>query len=132
MTDIGTIQTAASARASRHPSRGRPARGRGPRPRPARGPCLSCTEQLQAFEESHIDHLCALDGCTSHTSARATAHARPTSRMFRDRLPDECKLWPPPSAQSDEAWPDRWNVGVLDGGELPMPRRLHRFGENWP
>jgi hypothetical protein len=61
-------------------------------------------------------------------------HARPDdyADVPRERLPDDRKLWPPPVAQPDAAWPDRWDVGVLDGGELPLPPGLRKFGQHSP
>jgi hypothetical protein len=120
MTAVGTIQTAASARASRYPSLAWPARGMG------HGPggwwaLLSWTEQDQAFGESHRPLLCAGWVHASHIRPRDGARPADYVDVPRERLPQERRLWPPPSTQPDEAWPDRWYVGVLDGGELPLP-----------
>jgi hypothetical protein len=46
--------------------------------------------------------------------------------------PNPLKLWPPPAAQPDDAWPDRWYAGVLDAGDLPLPPGLRKFGQHWP
>jgi len=49
----------------------------------------------------------------------------------RQRLPDDRRLWPPLPTQGDVGRPDRWYVGVLDGGELSLPPGLRKFGQPW-
>jgi hypothetical protein len=93
---------------------------------------LSWTEQVTAFGESHRPLLCA--GWVHASHIRPTEYVRPAdyADVPRRRLPDDRKLWPPPPARPEVGWPDRWYVGVLDGGELPLPAGLRRFGQPWP
>jgi hypothetical protein len=93
---------------------------------------LTWTEQVQAFGESHRPLLCA--GWVHASHIKPSEHARPDdfADVPRERLPAERKLWPPPPTQPGAGWPDRWYVGVLDGGELPLPVGLHRFSQPWP
>ena len=93
---------------------------------------LSWTEQVQAFGESHRPLLCAAWVQASHITPREDARPSDYADVPRERLPDERKLWPPPPAQPDAHWPDRWYIGVLNGGELPLPPGLRRFGQDWP
>jgi hypothetical protein len=65
----------------------------------------------------------------SHIRPREDAQPAEYADVPLERLPDERKLWPPPAERPDGAWPDRSYVGVLDGGELPLPPGLRRFGE---
>ena len=81
---------------------------------------LSWTEQVQAFGESHRPLLCAGWVHASHIKPSDHATTDDYAEVPRQRLPDDRRLWPPPT-QPDVGWPDRWYVGVLDGGELPLP-----------
>lgn len=49
----------------------------------------------------------------------------------RQHRVDDRRMWPPPT-QPHAAWPDRWYIGVLDGGELPVPLGWRRFRHDWP
>jgi hypothetical protein len=85
------------------------------------------TEQVQAVGESHRPLLCAGWVHASHIRPREDAH--PTD--YADVPANDC----PTSAGSDlrlHLGPtpprrDRWCVGVLDGGDLSLPRGTRRF-----
>jgi hypothetical protein len=92
----------------------------------------SWSEQVQAFGESHRALRCA--GWVHASHITRSVHARPGeyADVPREHLVDDRRLWPPPATQPDAAWPDRWYIGVLDGGELPLPPGWRRFRHDWP
>jgi hypothetical protein len=93
---------------------------------------VTWAEQVQAFGESHRALQCA--GWVHASRVRPGEHARPDeyADVPRQHLVDDRRMWPPPATEPGVAWPDRWNIGVLDGSELPLPPGWRRFRHDWP
>jgi hypothetical protein len=82
---------------------------------------VTWAEQVQAFGESHRALQCAAWVHASHI--RPGEHARPDEYVDRAAAP-HCRRPTDVATAGYTTWlarPDRGYLGVLDGGELPVP-----------